>query len=142
MSSTGNSKVRTLERAVAAFGGANNLAAYLNVTSSELDDWSSGRVEIPPVIFAAALDVVAAGPFVRWSENHDSEKAQRHQAHADRLQEIADRIKASAERAQRIADQAKHTADRSVDLVRVQRVLADSRSPQDSDRPTEQPADK
>ena len=126
MSSARNSKIRTLERSVAAFGGARQLASYLNVEPSQLEDWLAGRVEIPPDIFATALDLVAAGPFVRWPDDDHSVKAERHQAHATQLQEIADRIKASAARAQRIADDAQRIADRATALVRVQRVLADA----------------
>ena len=128
MSSTRNSKIRTLERSVAAYGGARHLATYLNVGLAQLEDWLTGRVEIPPAIFAAALDLVAAGPFVRWSGKDDSATAERHQAHAARLQEIADRIKESAARAQRIADEAQRTAERAAALARVQDVLAEAKS--------------
>lgn len=133
MSSTRNSKIRTLERAVAAFGAARHLASYLNVGLSQLEDWLAGHVEVPPEIFAAALDLVAAGPFVRWHDDDDSEKLERHQAHAARLQEIANRIKASAERAQRIADEAQRTAERAAALARVHRVLTEAKSERESE---------
>ena len=137
MFATPNCRIRTLQRAAEAFGGAHNLALYLNVTRSQLEDWIAGRVQTPPEVFAAALDVVAAGPFASWRRNDDSAKAERHQAHADRLQQIADRIKASAQRAQRIAHQAQRIADRSTALARLQRVLANAKDRQDSDRPVE-----
>ena len=127
MSSTRDSKVRTLERSVAALRGAQHLASYLNVELGQVEDWLAGRAEIPPEIFAAALDLVAAGPFVRWRGNDPSSNLERHQAHAAQLQEIADRIKASAARAQRIADQAQRTADRAAAMARVQHVLADAK---------------
>jgi hypothetical protein len=130
MSSTRNAKIRTLERAVAAYGGARHLPAYLNLERSQVEDWLAGRVEIPPEIFALALDLVAAGPFVRWCGDDDSAKAERHQAHATQLQDIADRIKASAARAQHIADEARRTADRAAALARVQHVLAEAESEQ------------
>jgi hypothetical protein len=122
-----NSKIRTLERAVEALGGAGNLATYLNVKLSQLEDWVVGRVEIPPEVFGAALDVVAAGPFAAWSGKDDAKLAERRQAHADRLQQTAQRIKASAERAQRIADQAQRSADRSGALAQLQRALANAK---------------
>ena len=128
MASSPNSKVRTLERAAVAFGDAQHLATFLNVELTQVADWLAGRVEIPPEVFAAALDVVAAGPFVSWPASADAERAQRQQAHADYLQEIANRIKASAVRAQRIADQAKLNADRSTALAQVQRVLENAQS--------------
>ena len=139
MSST---RIRTLQRAVDAFGGAKHLAAYLDMALAPLEDWLAGRVETPPEIFAVALDIVAAGPFAAWHGHDDSERAERHQAHANHLQKIADRIKASGERAQRIADQARRTADRSTALVRVQRVLENAIDEQASDRPAEQPSGK
>jgi hypothetical protein len=125
MASSPNSKVRTLERAAVAFGDAQHLATFLNVELTQVADWLAGHVEIPPEVFAAALDVVAAGPFVSWRANGDARRAQRH---ANQLQEIADRIKASAMRAQRIADQAKLNADRSTALAQVQRVLENAQS--------------
>ena len=126
MFATPNCRIRTLQRAAEAFGGAHNLALYLNVKRSQLEAWIAGRVQTPPEVFAAALDVVAAGPFASWRTNDDS-AAERHQAHADRLQQIADRIKASAQRAQRIAHRAQRIADRSTALARLQRVLANAK---------------
>jgi len=137
MFATPNCRIRTLQRAAEAFGGAHNLALYLNVRLAQIEDWIAGRVDTPPEVFAAALDVVAAGPFASWRGNGDSATAERHQAHADRLQQIADRIKASAQRAQRIAHQAQRTADRSTALARLQRILANAKDPQDSARPVE-----
>ena len=130
MSSTRNSKIRTLQRAVEAFGGANSLATHLDVKLSQLKDWVGGRVEVPPEVFGAALDIVAAGPFAAWSGDEDEKVASRGQAHANRLQQIADRIKARAERAQLTADQAQR------------RVLEGAKSGQDPDRPAEQPSGK
>lgn len=142
MSPVRNSKIRTLGRAVEAFGGANNLATHFEIELSQLEDWIAGRVEIPPEVFGAALDVVAAGPFARWSGDGDASFAERDQARADRLQQIAQRIKASAERAQRIADQAQRSADRSTALAQVQRVMTNARGEQDSDRPAKPPSAK
>jgi hypothetical protein len=134
MSSSPNSRVRTLERALATLGDAEHLAVYLNVQRARVEDWLAGHVEVPPEVFAAALDIVAAGPFVAWHAKQDAQRAQRHQAHADQLQGIADRIKASAERAQRIADQAQRTADRSSAIVHVERLLEDAKSDQQEAR--------
>ena len=131
MFSSPNSKVRTLARAAAALGDAARLAALLDVDLAQVEDWLAGRVEIPPEAFTAALDVVAAGPFVRWPPSDDAQWAQRQQAHADYLQAIADRIKQSAVRAQRIADRAQRTANRSIALAQVQRALQSAKSEQE-----------
>lgn len=132
MSLSRNSKVRTLERALATLGDASRLATYLSVDVARVDDWLAGRAEVPPDVFAAALDVVAAGPYLGWRAKQEVQLAQRYQAHAAHLRAIADRIKASAVRAQRIADRAQRSADRSSALAQVQRVLEDATNqPQD-----------
>ena len=141
MSTTRNSKIRTLERAVAAFGEAQKLATYLDVELAQLEDWIAGRLDTPPQVFADALDVVAAGPFAGW-RLHDPERAQRHRAHADHLQEIAQRIRASAERAQCIADQAQRNADRTTALAQVQQVLASAINEQISAHAARLPSDE
>jgi hypothetical protein len=127
-----DSKVRTLKRAADAFGGAENLAIYLNVTAAEISDWIAGRVEPPNEIFRQALDIVAAGPFIARLASQQFAVALRRRAHAEQLQDIADRIKASAERAQRIADHARRSADQCTGLEQNGSTPANEKNEQDA----------
>ena len=137
MSVTRNSRIRTLQRAVEAFGGAKNLAAYLNVALPQLEDWIAGRVETPPEVFGAALDIVAAGPFASWGGSDDAETAEHHQARASRLQETADRIVGGADHRALIDDLAelnltRRAAKMVVGLARISAVLRDFLPPYQS----------
>ena len=65
--SVDNSVTRTLALALSTIGGRACLAEYLGVSESLLQEWLDGRSEPPTVIYLRALDLVANGPFTRYS---------------------------------------------------------------------------
>ena len=127
----GNSRTRTLQRAAETVGGAPLLAEQLNVPLADLEQWLASTQPMPHEIFSRALDIVAAGPFRMRGTGagalRSAQHAQRRQAHADKMYEMAAIIQESADRAHRMADRAQRDADAACDVADVERIFEDSR---------------
>jgi DNA-binding transcriptional regulator YdaS (Cro superfamily) len=54
-------RVRMLERATGIVGGVEPMAAMLQVTVHQLEQWLRGEKSIPPEVFFRALEVVNEG---------------------------------------------------------------------------------
>lgn len=57
--------VRVLRAAAMSFGGEEELAGHLGVSSTQLSRWVSGADPAPFEAFLAGLDVIAHGRFAR-----------------------------------------------------------------------------
>ena len=55
-------QIRTLKRALEKLGTKERLAAALEMTPAELDDYLAGRKPLPNQAFLDALDIVADRP--------------------------------------------------------------------------------
>jgi len=53
---------RTVRRAIVDVGGIEHLAALLNVSTTEIESWLSGKSSPTNAQFLRMLDVVAKGP--------------------------------------------------------------------------------
>ncbi len=64
--SNDNAYTRTMHRALATVGSAEQLAAQLGASVAEVESWTVGLEDPPPGIFLKAIDIVAQG----WSTPH------------------------------------------------------------------------
>jgi DNA-binding transcriptional regulator YiaG len=53
---------RTVKRAIQDMGGIEHLAVLLNVSTTEIESWLSGKTSPANAQFLRMLDVVAKGP--------------------------------------------------------------------------------
>ena len=64
--SVDNAYTRTIQRAIAMIGSAEQLAAQLGASVAEVEAWTVGLEDPPPGIFLKAIDIIAQG----WSTPH------------------------------------------------------------------------